>query len=468
MNGHGVDVWSAVLLRLKERVSPDNYNLWFASLQCDNTDAQSQNLVVSAPNPFMKDWITDYYLDIIKSELTEVAGPGWNIDVMVNTSRKQARKLVNFNVETTPAAAAEPLNPKPARPRGRPVNGSLHLNPRYTFDTFVVGDSNAIAHAAAISAAMRPGRSYNPLFLHASTGLGKTHLLQAVAHGIREHNPEARIAYLSAETFMNDLIGSIRKGEMESFHNRFRNGCDVLLIDDIQFIAGKSSTQEEFFHTFNFLHDQGKQIVLTADNYPKEIKDLDDRLRSRFQSGLVADIKPPQIETRIAILRKKAEVDNIPLPEDVALLIGQGFAGNVRELEGALIRVEAFANLTGRPISAELAKEALKNYLQLQSNKMDAEGIIKTVCSYYSVKPLAIRGKGRAQKVVFPRQVSMYLLKKFTKLSLQEIGSSLGGRDHSTVLHSLSKIERMILEDVRVQHEIEALQKQIERESRDS
>ena len=420
----------------------------------------------------MKDWINDYYLDIISSELNQVAGPGWDVEVSVNAHQKQARKLVNFNVDNNSAAAAAtatvPLNPKAApRPRGRAVSGSLYINPRYTFDTFVVGDSNAIAHAAAQSAAQHPGRSYNPLFLHASTGLGKTHLLQAVAHGIREHNPESRIAYLSAETFMNDLIGSIRKGEMESFHNRFRNGCDVLLIDDIQFIAGKSSTQEEFFHTFNFLHDQGKQIVLTSDNYPKEIKDLDDRLRSRFQSGLVADIKPPQIETRIAILRKKAEVDNIPLPENVALLIAQGFAGNVRELEGALIRVEAFANLTGRPISPELAREALKNYLQLQSNKMDAEGIVKTVCAYYTVKPNAIRGKGRAQKVVFPRQVAMYLLKKFTKLSLQEIGSALGGRDHSTVLHSLSKIERMVLEDVRVQHELEALQKQIERESRD-
>ena len=466
MSQQASPVWHEVLSRLKSQISPDNFNLWFASLRATAVDEDQKVLTVGVPNAFMKDWIANYYLDVLVRELSRVKEPGWRVSLSVQPAEAS---LPAMNATVAVPATDGALKPRSTRsPTPSPISvtepsGSQSFNPRFCFDRFIVGHCNAVAHAASLQVSANPGKSYNPLFIHASTGLGKTHLLQATGQEIKRLFPRYRVMYVSAESFMNQLIASIRNGEMEAFNRRFRDDLDVLIIDDIQFIAGKSSTQEAFFHTFNHLHDSGRQIVISADAYPMEIKDLNERLKSRFQSGLVVDIKPPSFETRMAILTGKAQAENIPLPEDVATFIAKNVARNVRELEGGLLRMEAVSTITGRPLTVALAREVLRHLFKPNSHKMDEEGIIQTVCTYYRIKPQAIRGKGRAQNLVFPRQVAMYLLKKHTSLSLKDIGVAFGGRDHSTVLHGIAKIENLLDSDVQVQHELEALHRRLER-----
>ncbi len=356
------------------------------------------------------------------------------------------------DIEFVPAPAEPPapvmvrhngaLAPAPVRPAAQSrfdFDGAAQLNPRYIFSGFVIGSGNQFAHAAAMAVASAPGKAYNPLFLYGGVGMGKTHLMQAIGHEIKLRQPDSSIVYLSAERFTNEMINSIKHDRMVTFRDRFR-GVDVLLIDDIQFLAQKERTQEEFFHTFNALHDSNRQIVIASDRSPKELSDVDDRLRSRFEWGLIADIQPPDLETKIAILQKKAESDSITLPDDVCQFIASNIRSNVRELEGALIRLIAYGSLTGAAINLTTAQQVLKNIIDQQSRKVTIEAIQKAVTDQFGLRLPEIKVKNNSRQIVFPRQIAMYLCKHLTEASLPEIGRQFGGKHHTTVLHSIGKI----------------------------
>ena len=321
-------------------------------------------------------------------------------------------------------------------------DGAAQLNPRYTFDAFVIGSGNQFAHAACQAVAERPSKAYNPLFLYGGVGMGKTHLMQAIGHEVKRRQPQAAICYVSSEKFTNDMINSLRYDKMTCFRDRFR-GVDVLLIDDIQFLTGKERTQEEFFHTFNALHDTMKQIVIASDRSPKELAEIEDRLRSRFEWGLIADIQPPDLETKVAILQKKAEQEKITLPTDVALYVAQNIRSNVRELEGALIRLVAHSSLIGAEITLPYAQQVLKNFIDSQARKVTIESIQKMVAEQFGLRLIEIKAKDNSRAIVYPRQIAMYLCKHMTEASLPEIGRQFGGKHHTTVLHSVEKIEEL-------------------------
>ncbi|MDZ4345578.1 MAG: chromosomal replication initiator protein DnaA, partial [Candidatus Binatia bacterium] len=335
-----------------------------------------------------------------------------------------------------------------------------NLIPRYTFENFVIGASNQFAHAASMAVASQPGDHYNPLFIYGGVGLGKTHLINAIGHKAVNKFPAAKVCYLSSESFMNELISSLRRDRMDEFKTKFRN-VDVLILDDVQFLAGKERTQEEFFHTFNSLYEARKQIVITSDKFPKEIPGLEDRLRNRFEWGLIADIQPPDMETRVAILQKKAEVEKVVLPHDVAIFLASNIDSNVRELEGALTRLGAFASLTRSNITVELAKEVLKNTLKGADRELTIEGIQKTICDYYNIKIGDLKAKRRTKNIVIPRQVAMYLCRKYTETSFPAIGDKFGGRDHSTVIHASKTIEKKIKQDPYMLTTIEKLERNL-------
>jgi chromosomal replication initiator protein len=360
------------------------------------------------------------------------------------------------------AAASEPDVPKASNPAPSLSTAQDEvlpgiLNPRYTFDTFVVGNSNRFAHAASLAVAEAPARAYNPLFIYGGVGLGKTHLMQAIGHYVLEQNPGSKVVYVTSEKFTNDLINAIGKKSMVEFRDRYRN-IDVLLVDDIQFVAGKESTQEEFFHTFNALYEANKQIVMSSDRPPKEIPTLEERLRSRFEWGLTTDIQPPDLETRIAILRKKAASDSLEIPEEVLSYIANRVHSNIRELEGALNRVIAVASLSRRSISVEIAEEALKDIVgSVRQRQITIEMIQNAVANHYSIKAADMRSKKRTRAVTFPRQIAMYLARELTDSSLPRIGEEFGGRDHTTVLHAYEKIQRMLQKNPSLQKEISQL-----------
>ncbi|MGL5675290.1 MAG: chromosomal replication initiator protein DnaA, partial [Cellulosilyticaceae bacterium] len=342
-----------------------------------------------------------------------------------------------------------------------PLNTKSNLNPRYVFNSFVVGNSNRMAHAAALAVAEAPARAYNPLFLYGGVGLGKTHLMHSIAHYILEQNPNAKVLYASSEKFTNELINSIKDDKNEAFRNKYRN-IDVLLIDDIQFIAGKERTQEEFFHTFNTLHEANKQIIISSDRPPKEIETLEDRLRSRFEWGLIADIQGPDLETRIAILRKKAEIESLSVPEEVLLFIAKTVISNIRELEGALNRIIAFSSLANKPITVELANEALKDLISKDKPRIiTADYIQEIVANYFHLKPEELKSSKRTRNIAFPRQIAMYLCRKLTDLSLPKIGEKFGGRDHTTIIHGYEKISKDILKDIELSQTIAELENKI-------
>ncbi|RJO66266.1 MAG: chromosomal replication initiator protein DnaA [Myxococcales bacterium] len=443
--------WQRVLDTLRERTNEHNFNLWFRPIRLVSVEDDVWRLAV--PNRFLRDWITDNYLDIIERTLYEVVA-------------KPAR--VSLVVDPGPTDATAASEPPAARPR-RPVRGpakrpdiGMALNSRFVFANFVVGPSNEFAHAACMAVAKQPGKAYNPLFLYGGTGLGKTHLLQAVGHAAANGKGALRVAYVTSERFMNELINSIATNQMAEFRRRYRDQCDILLMDDIQFIAGKTSTQEEFFHTFNVLFESGKQVVVTSDQYPQEIKTLDERLRSRLSSGLVADIRKPDLETRMAILTKKAEADNFSLDDEVLRFLAKNIKSNIRELEGSLIRLEAFASLTGAAIDLAVAKDVLKNFIQKLPRQIACDDIQNRVCKYFQIKRADMLSKSRARNVVVPRQIAMYLVKSYTDLSLSEIGGQFGGKDHSTVIASIQRIERLMAEDMSIRDSIKALEKQLE------
>lgn len=405
---------------------------------------EGNNVHISAPNRFFKDWLTENYLDILKDSISIAAGAKLNVTIIIEKHDCDRASRSELN-DSVPAPKLE-ARPDAKKPRTHPS-----LNTNYSFDRFVVGPSNQFAHAAAVAVADLPAKNYNPLFIYGGVGLGKTHLLNAIGIQTIERYPNKNVLYVSAEEFMNEMINCIRYDKMSKFREKYRN-IDSLLIDDIQFIAGKERTQEEFFHTFNTLHDSGKQIVVSSDKFPKDIPNLEGRLRSRFEWGLIADIQPPEIETKIAIVEKKAQENNISLPKTVAYYIASKAESNIRELEGFLIRIGAFSSLTGRDIDMELVKEVLKKFFkQGEKREITVEEIIKIVAGKFNIKIADLKSQKKNKNLVVPRQIAMYLSRKLTDQSFPDIGAKIGGKDHSTVIYAVNKVRDLLEKDTKFQ-----------------
>jgi chromosomal replication initiator protein len=447
-------IWDQALEAISHRVNDHVFNTYFEPIRC--LEEGPDQVALALPNKFVRDWVVDNYQDFLESVVRDVTGTETLVEVTVDVStlrapRRQEAALRRDSTEAAPATAPPAIR-----------RGHRQLNEKYTFENFVCGASNQFAHAACKAVAERPGQNYNPLFIYGGAGLGKTHLLNAIGMEIKRHRPEWNVMLLSAETFTNEVIVSIRDSQMDSLRRSYREQCDVLLMDDIQFIAGKDRTQEEFFHTFNSLHETRRQIVVTSDKYPNEIPDLEERLASRFQWGLVADVQPPELETRVAILEKKAQIDAIGLPKDVAMFLATHVKSNVRELEGALIRIEAFASITKQEISVDLARQALKDRLAPEGRPPDADRILKTVAGYYNVKVQDLCSSKRHKQVALPRQVAMYLVRELVAMSYPEIGRRFGGKDHSTVMSACRKINRLLEEEPSVRQAVEHIRRGIE------
>lgn len=423
-----MNLWEQVLSKIESKVNRHSFNTWFrpTRLIFDTGDTLS----VQVPNAHFRDWLTKHYSGVIHESLGELERP------LVRVVFEPETETVSDNTGASPDASATKSDVTRVETK-RPS-----LNTKYTFGSFVVGTSNQFAHAAARAVAETPARAYNPLFIYGGVGLGKTHLLHAIAHDISNKNPALTVVYISAEKFMNDLINAIRYDRILDFRGKHRS-IDVLLVDDIQFIAGKERTQEEFFHTFNALYDAQKQIVISSDSPPRQIPTLEERLRSRFEWGLTADIQAPDLETKIAILRKKADVESVHIPDNVAIFIASRIKSNVRELEGSLIRLIAFSSLTGRPINLELAQEVLRDLLPSQDRVINLDMIQKFVADHYNLSISDIRARNNSKSIALPRQIAMYLSKSLTNASLPDIGKSFGGKHHSTVIHSIKKIKNM-------------------------
>ncbi|MCE5283546.1 MAG: chromosomal replication initiator protein DnaA [Deltaproteobacteria bacterium] len=441
-------LWDKTVKIIKEKLSQQNFETWIRPIRIAAMEADQVRLAV--PNRFFKDWLIENYLDLIRESMRVAAGVNFHVDILVD---QETRQETSVNVEE-PAQALKKESPnRLARPKANTT-----LNPNYSFDRFVVGGCNQFAHAASVAVADQPAKNYNPLFIYGGVGLGKTHLLNAIGLKTQKSFPDMNVVYVSAEVFMNELINSIRYDKMPKFREKFRN-IDCMLIDDIQFIAGKERTQEEFFHTFNTLHDAGKQIVVTSDKFPKDIPNLEERLRSRFEWGLIADIQPPEIETKIAILEKKAHENNISLPSNVALYIASQPETNIREIEGYLVRIAAYSSLTGKEIDMDLVKVVLKKLLRQEEKKeVSIEEIIKAVSSKFNIKISDIKSQKKNKNLVMARQISMFLSREITSASFPDIGEKTGGRDHSTVIYANNKVRKMIEKDKTVRDIVEDLQ----------
>jgi chromosomal replication initiator protein len=423
------NIWDQVLSRIETKVNRHSFYTWFKPTNYVSDDGVA--IRVRVPNALFRDWLTKHYSAVLAEALAEVGRNG--ADVLFVTEDAPA---------APPPAPEEPVVPDEVPPAEDDDAVPAGLGPRYSFDTFIVGSSNQFAHAACRAVAEAPSRSYNPLFIYGGVGLGKTHLMHAIGHYVLNHLKNLKLTYISSERFMNEMINAVRFDRVLDFRERYRS-VDVLLVDDVQFLAGKEGTQTEFFHTFNALYDSQKQIVISSDCPPHEIPSLEERLRSRFEWGLIADIQPPDLETKVAILRKKAETEGIPLPDNVAIYIAGKIKSNIRELEGSLIRLIAYASLTGREISLPLAQDVLRNVLQQDEKAVTIEGIQKFVSDYYQLKVGELKSRNNSKSVAMPRQIAMYLCKKLTSASLPEIGKSFGGKHHSTVIHSIQKVEDM-------------------------
>jgi chromosomal replication initiator protein len=421
-------VWDDILGRIQAKVNRHSFYTWFKPTSFVSDDGKT--VTVRVPNALFKEWLNKHYAGVIAEALADVKREGGAVDFVADTQRQ------NVPPEAPPLAdsGVPPVEPLVAE---TPLAG---LNPRYTFDTFIVGSSNQFAHAACRAVAEAPSRSYNPLFMYGGVGLGKTHLMHAIGHYVLQHGRNLKLTYISSERFMNEMINAVRYDRVLDFRERYRS-VDVLLVDDIQFLAGKEGTQTEFFHTFNALYDSQKQIVLSSDCPPHEIPQLEERLRSRFEWGLIADIQPPDLETKVAILKKKAEAEAVPLADNVAMYIAGRIKSNIRELEGSLIRLIAYASLTGRAISLELAQDVLKNVIDHDEKAITIEIIQKHVAEYYQLKLTDLKSRNNSKSVAMPRQIAMYLCKQLTHASLPEIGRSFGGKHHSTVIHSIRKVD---------------------------
>jgi chromosomal replication initiator protein len=421
-------IWDDVLARVETKVNRYSYYSWFKQTSLVRDDGRL--LTVRVADPLTIEWLTRHYAAILDEALTEVGRPG--VQLRYLPDGQEAAEPASQGDEESPEDGGAAVAEEPTDFAG--------LSPRYSFDTFIVGASNQFAHAACRAVAEAPSRSYNPLFLYGGVGLGKTHLMHAIGHYVLTQSPALKLTYISAERFMNEVVNAIRYDRILEFRERYR-GVDVLLVDDIQFIVGKERTQTEFFHTFNALHDAQKQIVLSSDCPPHQITELEERLRSRFEWGLIADIQAPDLETKIAILTRKAEAEGVSLPGDVALYIAGRIKSNIRELEGSLIRLLAYASLTGRDISMALAQEVLRDVLRQEGRTVTIDAIQKFVAEYYQLKLADLKSKNNSKSIALPRQVAMYLCKTLTSSSLPEIGKSFGGKHHSTVIHSIKKVE---------------------------
>ncbi|MBA3269946.1 MAG: chromosomal replication initiator protein DnaA [Acidobacteria bacterium] len=426
-------IWDQVLGRIEAKVGRHSFHTWFkptSMLQDDGT-----RVSVRVPNLLFTEWLPKHYSVVLAEALKDVG----RLDTEIIFVPEEAKSAIASGAV---AAVTEAFSASDdAAPAGYSTT-FVGLNPRYTFDTFIVGPSNQFAHAACRAVAEAPSRSYNPLFIYGGVGLGKTHLMHAVGHYALQHHPGLKLTYISSERFMNEMINAVRYDRILDFRERYRS-VDVLLVDDIQFVSGKEGTQNEFFHTFNALHDAQKQIVISSDRPPHEIPALEERLRSRFEWGLIADIQPPDVETKVAILKKKAETEGIPLPDAVAMYMASRIKSNIRELEGSLIRLIAYASLQGRGLSLELAQEVLRNVMDHDDRAVTIEQIQKYVADYYQLKLAELKSRNNSKSIARPRQVAMYLCKHLTHASLPEIGRAFGGKHHSTVIHSIKKVEMM-------------------------
>ena len=419
------NIWDLVLSRVEAKVNRHSFYTWFKPTTFVSDDGAL--IRVRVPNALFRDWLTKHYAAVLEEAFGEVNRSG---------------ATVSFITEDAPVEKSAGEEPPVDAAGGDEDVTSGTLGPRYSFDTFIVGPSNQFAHAACRAVAEAPSRSYNPLFIYGGVGLGKTHLMHAIGHYVMSHLKNLKLTYISSERFMNEMINAVRYDRILDFRERYRS-VDVLLVDDIQFLAGKEGTQTEFFHTFNALYDAQKQIVISSDSPPHEIPSLEERLRSRFEWGLIADIQPPDLETKVAILKRKAEAEGVPLPDAVAIYIAGKIKSNIRELEGSLIRLVAYASLTGREISLPLAQDVLRNVLQNEERAVTIEIIQKFVSDYYQLKIGDLKSRNNSKSVAMPRQIAMYLCKGLTNASLPEIGRSFGGKHHSTVIHSIKKIEAL-------------------------
>ena len=447
------EIWADVLGYVRRNISEVEYHTWFAPVK--NLGVQEGSLVLGVRNSFAQEWFRKHYLELLEDALRSLGAEHPQVSFQVLPAQQEAMLL-----------PSDPPPPPPGRTQSErsqaapPADNRKSLNPKYTFENFVVGPNNNLAHAAALAVAESPGKAYNPLFIYGDVGLGKTHLMHAVGHYMAERFPEKRIEYVSTESFTNDLINAIRDDKMTQFRNRYRS-VDLLLVDDIQFLAGKERTQEEFFHTFNALYENHKQIILSSDRPPKDIQTLESRLRSRFEWGLITDIQSPEFETRVAILKMNAEHNRIDIPQEVLELIARQVTANIRELEGALMRVVAFASLNNVPFSRAVAAKALSNVFAPQEVKVEMIDVLRQVASHYNMPPDVIRGSGRVREVVVPRQVAQYLIRELTDHSLPEIGQFFG-RDHSTVMHAISKVTEALGKDVELTGAVNTLRRKMQ------
>lgn len=436
------EIWSNTLKGIKDAIANASYQTWFKETSMIHLD--NDKAVIKAESQFQRDWLEKNYSALIQDNLYEVMGEKPEIQIVTEDYEKDEPAIKETQQESEPEI---------------PVHKQLNVN--NTFETFVIGNGNRFSHAASLAVAEAPAKAYNPLFIYGGVGLGKTHLMHAIGHYVLEHRPNAKVAYLSSEKFTNEFINSIRDNKTEEFRNRYRN-VDVLLIDDIQFLAGKESTQEEFFHTFNALHEDNKQIVISSDRTPKEIPTLEDRLRSRFEWGLITDITPPDLETRIAILRKKCEEEEVEIPNEAMIYIANHIQTNIRELEGALTRVAAYSKLVNQPLTPEMVSEALKDLVtQTSAKKITVPDIQEAVAEFYDIQIEEFASKKRTKSIAFPRQIAMYLARELTDYSLPKIGEVFGGRDHSTVIHAHEKISKMLNDDDIFKQELEQIENKI-------
>lgn len=462
-------VWDEVLEIMAADLPERSFDAWLKDSRPVQLDGNT--LYIEFPNEFTKDWVEARYMNPLQKTLRQVANRDWDIKFTIPKGVKslstpgertydEKPRRQQEQVERIEEPDDQPIIETPSR-EAAPV--SSILNPRYTFESFVVGNSNRFAHAASLAVAEGPAKAYNPLFLYGGVGLGKTHLMHAIGHYALEQDPNISVVYVTSETFTNDLIFAIGKKSMVDFRNKYRN-VDILLVDDIQFVAGKESTQEEFFHTFNALYEANRQIIISSDRPPKDIPTLEERLRSRFEWGLTADIQPPDLETRIAILRKKAIDDNLVISHEVLSYIATHVQSNIRELEGALVRVTAHCTLHNVPLELDTVAAALKDILKEPPSKpVTMEAIMDVVADHYAIKVADMKSKRRTRNITFPRQVAMYLIRELTDRSLPEIGEAFGGRDHTTVLHAVDKIEKELKMDPSLQNVIKELENLIQR-----
>ncbi len=471
------DIWDGVLDAIKNKLNNEAFETWFSSIEFRGIDPSGSVIRLHAPNKVVRSWISSNFASVMTQSLSELGLPGYSVQwtreaefapAETDSSRKReqtasspsANETVSFDQRAPLIASAPGGQQFQANSTAKAAETSMldpSLNSKYSYDSFVVGSCNQFAHAASLAVAEAPGKTYNPLYLYGGVGLGKTHLMHACGHAIKQRNPHLRLCYLSSEKFMNELINAIRYDKTPAFRERYRS-VDVLLIDDVQFMAGKERTQEEFFHTFNSLYDQQKQIVISSDCPPREIPTLEERLHSRFEWGLIADIEPPDLETKVAILRRKAEIMGVSIPDDVALMIASRVKHNVRELEGSLVRLVAISSLRGENISRNLAQDALRNIAaEEESDVITIEEIQKAVAGSFKISVAELVSKNNARQVSYPRQIAMYLCKTLTNLSYPAIGRAFGGKHHTTVMHSFSKVAAQTLKDAQLHKMVDDL-----------